>query len=89
MVDGRKILSDATGLPVKEIDGIWAEVKENHRKLNGCAKHKFLGGKIEKMGAKYTCLNCGGTQGLSDIGAYIKGYVAAGGDAQDVWPGWT
>lgn len=70
------------------LDDVWQEVKANRAKLNGCKRHHFDGGEIKKLGAKYICRHCGGTEGLSSIGDYIKGYEAAGGNADDIWPGW-
>lgn len=65
---------------------LWDQVKANGAALNGCKRHRFMGGRIEKLGQKYTCAACGGQMGLVDIGNYIKGYEAAGGSADDIWP---
>lgn len=88
MPDARDILAKATGLSRSEMDDIWKEVKANRAKLKSCKVHRFEGGEVKKLGAKYVCLNCGGTEDLTSIGDYIAGYVAAGGDAETVWPGW-
>lgn len=88
MTDARDILSKATGIAKADIDDIWVEVKANHARLKSCAKHQYEGGQIKKLGAKYACKNCGGTRGLEHIGDYIDGYVAAGGNSEDIWPGW-
>jgi hypothetical protein len=64
---------------------IWAEVQANHDKLRGCPCHRFRGG-APAIGKKMVCFNCKGEIGLPEIGTYIAGYIAAGGDAADVWP---
>lgn len=68
---------------------LFAQIKENNRKLNGCPQHHFTGGAIEALGLKYTCLNCGGITDLKYIGPYIRGFKAAGGNENDVWPNWS
>lgn len=88
MADGRKVLSDISGLSTGEIDDIWRSVKANRAKLKSCKRHGFTGGKITNLGDKYRCLHCGGTESLSNVAAYIEGYEAAGGNADDIWPGW-
>jgi hypothetical protein len=64
---------------------IWEQVKANSAKLNGCSAHRFRGG-APAIGKKMVCFNCKGEIGLPEIGTYIAGYIAAGGDAADVWP---
>lgn len=32
------------------------------------------------------CMNCGGEMFISDVDWYIRGYIAAGKKADDVWP---
>jgi hypothetical protein len=60
----------------------------NIDKLHGCSRHRFVPAEV-KVGAYYTCLNCGGQIGAVDLGFYIDGYKAAGGNVNDVFPGWT
>lgn len=67
---------------------LWEEVKENSHRLEGCKRHRFEGGALEKLGQRYRCLDCKGQMGLTDIGSYISGYEAGGGDCNDVWPGY-
>jgi len=64
---------------------LWKEVKENRRALDSCKKHNFTPPKELKLGEIYTCNNCGGKLRLSDIGDYIRGYEAAGGNCNDIW----
>lgn len=83
-VDGTEVLSRVSGLSKDAIRGIWDDVKANSARLQACARHRFDGG--FQIGQKKVCLVCGGGMGLTDIGNYIRGYEAAGGNANDVWP---
>ncbi|MGE0444529.1 MAG: hypothetical protein AB7P99_04820 [Vicinamibacterales bacterium] len=69
---------------------ILIEVRANLRRLAGCRRHRFVGGrvKLEMLTKRPRCLNCGGEIELMEIRPYIAGYVAAGGRADDIWPGW-
>jgi hypothetical protein len=70
---------------------LWEEVQENNRKKEACPLHTFkpMTGAI-RIGQKFTCTNCGGERfSLVDIGHYLRGYKAAGGDPDDVFPGWA
>jgi len=65
-------------------------IKENRNKLNACPCHKFdLPSPPYKLGFKWTCLNCGGEMKGEAIFEYINGYVAAGGDANNIVEGWN
>lgn len=64
---------------------IWDQVKRNNAQLSGCSAHRFRGG-APAFGKKMVCFNCKGEISLAEIGTYIAGYRAAGGDAADVWP---
>lgn len=81
-------MSRISGIPRTEVLSLWEQVKENHRKLNACPRHRFEGKEV-RIGQKMTCLECGGEMDLSRIGQYIDGYRAAGGDSDDVWPGYS
>lgn len=66
-------------------------IKANRERLKGCVQHRFDPGFWEagRFGQKMTCLNCGGVMSVvPDIGRYIEGFKAAGGDVNDVWPGY-
>lgn len=63
------------------------EVKANQRRLNECKRHHFTYSTVQ-LGQPIQCDNCKGTMQLTDAGQYVKGYMAAGGDPNDVWPGW-
>lgn len=64
---------------------ILIEVKENLARIGGCPKHRFHGF-AAKFGDRLECSNCGGKMNLLDVGEYIAGYKAAGGDVNDIWP---
>ena len=66
---------------------ILTKVRENRAKLDGCKKHHWTYEKLT-LGQPLVCDNCGGTTQITDAGWYVQGYVAAGGNADDVWPGW-
>ena len=38
---------------------------------------------------KVTCNECGGSMCLTELSGYMAGFEAAGGNANDVWPGWN
>jgi hypothetical protein len=83
MIDGTKVLASVSGLSPEVVKGIWAEVQANRARLSGCARHRFDGD--WKIGQRKVCLVCGGGMSLTDIGNYIRGYEAAGGNANDIW----
>lgn len=66
---------------------ILKEIRKNSSKVDGCDRHKFSGELMER-GNKYTCLNCGGKMNGTAVLYYIQGYEAAGGDCNDIYPGW-
>lgn len=70
-----------------DVRTMWAEVKENNRKLSECKRHEFEGGSV-RLGQKMICKGCGGSMELIAIGEYISGYEAAGKSADDIWPGY-
>lgn len=90
MSEAVKLLSKVTGVGVGELKTLWQDAKDNVDRLHGCARHRFdVPFNAVQPGKRFTCLECGGVMNLSDIGTYIRGYVAAGGAADDIWPGWT
>ena len=88
MADGLDRIAQVTGLSRGDVDDILVQVRANQAKLSGCKQHRFDGGKTVKLGMKCECLACGGTISLTDAGWYIKGFEAAGGSADDIWPGY-
>ncbi len=71
-----------------ESQKIWDDVKVNRTRLDGCKRHLWLYEKVT-LGQPIKCEHCGGTMQLTDAGMYVRGYVAAGGNPDDVWPGWN
>lgn len=70
-----------------DFQNIFDKVKANHMKLHACPRHVFpAGGYV--FGQKLTCVACGGEMRAEAISWYIDGYEAAGGSADDVWPGY-
>lgn len=68
-----------------------ADIRENHRRWRECPRHLYRAWDANKhrLGQKHTCLNCGSSKSLTDIGCYIEGYQAAGGNPNDIMPGYA
>lgn len=66
---------------------ILKEVRANRALLKSCRRHT-IDPSTYKFGHKLTCIHCGGTISATEYMAYVNGYIAAGGEANDVWPGW-
>lgn len=86
--DGFQTLSEISGISKSDVKQIFEDVKANIAKLLACKRHRFTAGVRPAFGQKLTCQECGGTMGLMSAGEYIRGYEAAGGNADDVWPGY-
>lgn len=69
-------------------ESILKSIRANSKKLQECKCHKFSGERMPP-GNNYTCLNCGGEMKGRDVLFYIEGYKAAGGDCNDIYPGWN
>lgn len=85
-------MDDASKLPNAEK---FAAIAANNDKLNACSRHLFPtevpgieGGVAAMFGRKMKCKHCGATADLLYINAYIRGYVAHGGNGNDILPGW-
>lgn len=67
-----------------------AEIKENHAKLNGCARHCFDNETKPPLpfAMRLTCRNCGGNMDAVQAFRYCQGFKAAGGNPNDVMPGY-
>ena len=72
----------------EEVREIMFSVKANHSKLLNCVAHQFPAQAEYGLGCKLTCTRCGGEMRLTDIATYLRGYAAAGGNPEDVLPGW-
>ena len=54
-------LSRVSGITQSEIHNIFEKVKDNHRKLNGCASHNFvMTSDPDILKRKFMCSNCQG-----------------------------
>lgn len=72
-----------------EAAAILDAIKANRTKIDGCAKHLFpMGDPPYPFGMKLTCTNCGGTMDSIQAFRYTQGYKAAGGNPNDVIPGY-
>jgi hypothetical protein len=78
------------GVQKMTIDGkkLFAEVVENNRRWTSCDGHRFAAIEPYRIGQRHTCIKCGGTKSMIDIMYYLEGYEAAGGDPNDVMPGY-
>lgn len=77
--------SKETTLPKIDIKAI----QERVARTRACPKHRFeIGPGPFSMGVKYACVHCGAQKRMYEIGDYVQGYVAAGGDPKDVCPDW-
>ena len=66
---------------------LMAEVKANLSRRNGCSRHHFEARDKYRLGDRLTCANCGTAMRLSEIGLYARGFMAAGGNPDDVLAG--
>lgn len=74
-----------------EAVSLFERVKANRAKLDACPRHFFrcdlTPDEIRAaFGQRLPCLRCEGTMLLTEINQYIRGYEAAGGNANDIWP---
>lgn len=73
----------------EESNLLLAQIKENRRKLDGCARHLFIiGPPPYAIGMRGKCSNCDGEMSLTDVSQYARGYQAAGLNPDIVVPGW-
>lgn len=73
----------------KQINDLWEAIKANRKRLDECPKHRFdLGEAPYRINQRATCLNCHGEMELNAINQYRLGYRAAGGNPNDIVPGW-
>lgn len=67
---------------------ILAEMQENRNRLNECPRHFWPTIEIS-IGAKCVCAKCGGYMPVLEAAEYLNGYRAAGGNPNDVLPGYN
>ena len=73
----------------EESRALFEQVKANRPKLDACPKHRFdVGDPPYRFGAKFTCTNCGGEMDAVQAFRYCQGFKAAGGDPNEVIPGY-
>lgn len=65
------------------------EIKANQKRLDECKRHHFPTTPPLTLNVKFTCANCGGVINALNAYAYARGYAAAGGDPNDIFPGWN
>lgn len=71
-----------------EADELLKDIRANHAKRDACPRHLFLYEKLT-FGQQMRCEHCRSTMQITDAGFYVKGYMAHGGNPDDVWPGWN
>lgn len=78
-VNGIEALSKISGLPQSEVKSLWAQVQENHRKLDMCGgPHHFEDiTPGVKMNKKYRCTKCDGVIDGMSKAWYDKGFSHA------------
>lgn len=74
---------------------LWANANANVEQLNACPRHHFVmtdeqvaAGPAALFGAKLTCQRCNGRMDMLGVNQYVRGFKAAGGNPNDVMPGW-
>lgn len=73
----------------EQTNALWEAIKANRKRLNECPKHRFeIGEPPYRLMQKATCLHCHGEMELTTIDEYLRGYRAAGGNPNDIVPGW-
>lgn len=68
------------------------EIKANQKRLDQCKRHHFPSWPQNistHLGLKVDCCNCGGQMDARMAASYTRGYAAAGGDPNEIIPGWN
>lgn len=64
-------------------------IQENQRKLDCCPRHLFDNWpKGLTIGVRFVCSACNGNLDAINAYQYTLGYKAAGGNPEDIMPGW-
>lgn len=75
---------------LRELETMIKDARAMAERIRNCPKHRFpASAKNYRLGESLTCLNCKGRLTLIEVGNYVRGYKAAGGDPKDVIPDWT
>lgn len=78
--NGVAVLSDLTGQSRTRVQELWAEAKENVRRLDSCARHHFEPiGPVQPLRTRYRCGKCGGEVDSHARHWYERGLVDGGG----------
>lgn len=79
-------LGQFVGLKEGEGNAILKEVRENHAKLRGCARHQFKRPPQTQalFRGRFPCIHCGGQMSGEAITYYAEGVMHAG-NPFDVW----
>lgn len=64
-------------------------IQKNRHALDNCRKHRFEFKGQLTIGQRAFCGNCGGDMLLTEVAQYVRGYAAAGGNPNEIIPGWT
>ncbi|SON54244.1 hypothetical protein HDIA_0703 [Hartmannibacter diazotrophicus] len=66
------------------------EARQNVARLESCYAHRISSPYLGTLSReKVICERCGGTLYPDAALQYARGFVAAGGAAEDVWPDWA
>ena len=73
---------------------LWEDIRKNSAKLADCKLHRFpplslSWTKGTPLPRKLTCESCGGSMDTSQAFNYIRGYIAAGKNAEDILPDYS
>lgn len=75
---------------------LWAAAQANVERLNGCPRHLFEmtdeqvnAGPAALFGKKLECQRCNGRMDMIHVNQYVRGFIAAGGNPNDILPGWN
>lgn len=80
----------------QEMQKLIEEVKANTARLKLCTLHQFPAyPPLKSQGSRslpvrhLTCIRCGGQVDVINAIYYVRGYVAAGGNAEQIIPNWS
>jgi len=74
--------------PKADFKAIYKQVQENQNRIEACSKHKFTEEPPFAPGQRFCCVNCGGFVPAVEAFRYVQGYIAAGGNPNDIMEGW-
>lgn len=72
-----------------EAKALYQKARDNRNSLDACPRHKFKDtGAPINFQTRYACEHCGGQLNALEASQYVRGFAAAGGDPESVFPGW-